>query len=31
MKYGLVLLQNDRDFTIIAAVVPGLRLYPARS
>ena len=31
MEHGLVLLQNDRDFTIIAAVVPGLRLYPARS
>jgi len=31
MEHGLALLQNDRDFTIIAAVAPGLRLYPARA
>ena len=30
MEHGLVLLHNDRDFTVIAAAVPGLRLYPAR-
>lgn len=28
MEHGLVLLHDDRDFTTIAAAVPGLRLYP---
>ena len=30
MEHGLALLQNDRDFTIIAAAAPALKLYPAR-
>ena len=30
IEEGLMLLHNDRDFRIIAAVMPGLRLYPEK-
>ena len=30
MEHDLVLLHSDRDFTAIAAVAPGLKLYPVR-